>query len=238
MTGITGNIYCGLHEFMEMGFTLHLLRKNDLFVDIGANVGSYTILAGTTQSNCITIEPIPQTYKYLIQNIALNKNTQKGEIKCLNIGLGPKESNLSFIADQNCYNRVISETEIYNGRTINVKIKTLDSVINEENFTNPVLIKLDTEGFEYNILKGAAETLKQKSLLAIICELDSKTDNNVNDLLSKYGFEKFSYDPFSRELIPFNDKEKSNNIIFVKEINIVKKILKTAPKFKILGKEI
>ena len=44
-TGLTGNIYTGLHEFADMVFLLHFLRDSDLFVDIGANVGSYTILA-------------------------------------------------------------------------------------------------------------------------------------------------------------------------------------------------
>ena len=37
-TGLTGNIYCGLHEFEEMGFLLHLLRPDDLFVDVAGNV--------------------------------------------------------------------------------------------------------------------------------------------------------------------------------------------------------
>src|SRR5712672_1629721 len=43
-TGLTGNIYAGLHEFPDMGFLLHFLREDDLFVDVGANAGSYTIL--------------------------------------------------------------------------------------------------------------------------------------------------------------------------------------------------
>ncbi len=45
MTGLTGNIYAGLHEFADMAFLLHFLRPSDLFADVGANVGSYTILA-------------------------------------------------------------------------------------------------------------------------------------------------------------------------------------------------
>src|ERR1700761_268360 len=45
MTGATGNMYCGLHEYNEMAFLLHLLREDDLFIDIGANIGSYTVLA-------------------------------------------------------------------------------------------------------------------------------------------------------------------------------------------------
>jgi hypothetical protein len=44
-TGLTGNIYTGLHEFSDMGFLRHVLRPTDLFIDVGANVGSYTILA-------------------------------------------------------------------------------------------------------------------------------------------------------------------------------------------------
>ena len=45
MTGATGNIYCGLHEFPDMAFVLHALKTTDVFLDIGANVGAYTILA-------------------------------------------------------------------------------------------------------------------------------------------------------------------------------------------------
>ena len=41
MTGLTGNIYAGLHEFADMAFLLHFLRPSDLFADVGANVGSY-----------------------------------------------------------------------------------------------------------------------------------------------------------------------------------------------------
>src|SRR5450432_2639822 len=43
LTGATGNIYTGLEEFSDMGFLLHFLRKTDLFADIGANIGSYTV---------------------------------------------------------------------------------------------------------------------------------------------------------------------------------------------------
>ena len=45
MTGATGNLYCGLHEYQDMAFVLHALRAGDRFIDIGANIGSYTVLA-------------------------------------------------------------------------------------------------------------------------------------------------------------------------------------------------
>lgn len=40
LTGATGNLYTGLHEFTDMSFLLHFLRSEDLFIDIGANIGS------------------------------------------------------------------------------------------------------------------------------------------------------------------------------------------------------
>ena len=45
MTGVTQNIYTGLSDFFDCAFLLHFLREGDLFVDIGANVGIYTVLA-------------------------------------------------------------------------------------------------------------------------------------------------------------------------------------------------
>jgi hypothetical protein len=62
-TGLTGNIYTGLHEFPDMGFLLHVLRGEDLFVDVGANVGSYTILAcSVVGARGFAFEPVPSTY--------------------------------------------------------------------------------------------------------------------------------------------------------------------------------
>jgi hypothetical protein len=55
-------VHCGFHEAADMAFVLHLLRPDDRFLDIGANVGTYTILSsGVAQAHSITLEPIPAT---------------------------------------------------------------------------------------------------------------------------------------------------------------------------------
>src|SRR5262245_19141465 len=73
MTGATGNIYAGLHEFADMAFTLHFLRPDDLFLDVGANIGSYTLLAsGVCKARTICFEPDPETITLLRRNIDLN----------------------------------------------------------------------------------------------------------------------------------------------------------------------
>jgi hypothetical protein len=60
MTGATGNIYGGLHEFADMLFVLHFLRQGDLFLDVGANIGSSTVLAsGVRGARTWAFEPDP-----------------------------------------------------------------------------------------------------------------------------------------------------------------------------------
>src|SRR6516165_4069058 len=71
MTGATGNIYAGLHEFADMAFTLHFLRPEDLFLDVGANIGSYTLLAsGVCKARTTLSNPIRR--RWLRRNIDLN----------------------------------------------------------------------------------------------------------------------------------------------------------------------
>lgn len=77
-TGISGSIYAGLHEFEDMSLILHFLRSDDLFFDVGANIGSYTLLAaGSCESRVIAIEPVSITSQRLLKNILINQLSTK-----------------------------------------------------------------------------------------------------------------------------------------------------------------
>lgn len=58
MRGATGNIYVGLMEFEDMAFVLHFLRNDDVFIDVGANVGVYSILAASRGADVVAMEPV------------------------------------------------------------------------------------------------------------------------------------------------------------------------------------
>src|SRR5690606_29639488 len=123
MTGATGNLYCGLHEFKDMAFLLHFLREEDTFVDIEANVGSYTLLASAhVGAQSLSFEPLPKTFKFLNQNVELNELSKK--VRTYNMALADKVGKLSFTSELDTMNHIATESD---KNVIEVEVSTLDT---------------------------------------------------------------------------------------------------------------
>jgi FkbM family methyltransferase len=233
MTGITGNWYCGLHEVNEMAFTLHFLRPEDHFIDIGANVGSYTLLASATSAMVTSFEPIPYTYRSLIMNIKLNNI--ENNINSFNLGISNESTILKFTSNLDTVNHVYSKSDF--GPFIEVEVMKLDEIM--QNAIPPALMKIDVEGHELNVLLGAQSILSNKNLLAIIIETNSSglrfniKDNEIFKFLSSYGFIPYGYDPFNREL--YQIKNKHENTIFIRDYSLVNDRLKSSKKYKLVN---
>ena len=106
-SGLTGNIYTGLLDFEEMSFVLHALRPGDVFIDVGANAGSYTILASKVAgAHSCAFEPVPQTYERLLANVEINQMT--GLVKAHNIGLAAEPGALRFSSDSDRTKHVVN----------------------------------------------------------------------------------------------------------------------------------
>lgn len=244
MAGATGNIYCGLHDFEDMGFLLHFLRPGDLFIDIGANVGSYSILAsGVTGATTISIEPVLQTFGILKENIRINNLAEK--VTALNIGIGAKKGILSFTQNFDTVNHVIIDKpgKENGGETtmVQVPVETIDHLLVDKK--TPLLLKIDVEGFEQEVINGAAGVLGDENLKAIIIELNGCglrygfEDVNIHEQLKSYGFSSYLYTPFERELQIAEGFGKFNTI-YLRDIDFVQKRLKTAESFIALSEKI
>lgn len=73
MKGAAHYIMPRLCEFEEMAFVMHYLQQGDVFADVGANVGAFTIMAGgVAGAQVVAFEPSPDTYAMLTRNILLN----------------------------------------------------------------------------------------------------------------------------------------------------------------------
>ena len=110
-----------------MGFTLHFLRPNDLFFDIGANIGSYTVLAsGVIDSFSLTFEPVPKTFTHLKDNININHIEHK--VKLFNIALGDLSGKLKFTSELDTVNHVLSNNE-QNIINVEVPVELLITIV-------------------------------------------------------------------------------------------------------------
>lgn len=236
MTGATGNWYCGLHEVREMAFALHLLRADDHFVDVGSNIGSYTILAGGGSGARVTaVEPIPDTFACLVRNVTLNGLTER--VRCCPMGLSSSTSVLRFTAELDTVNHVLTEGEDLS--SIDVPVTTLDDLVGDD---VPVLIKVDVEGHERDVLLGAPRTLSAPGLLAVIMETNGSgtrygvKDEELISIMDTYGFRPFGYDPFARKLIGVTQSE--GNTVFVRDEEMVARRVSSARRFLLTNGEI
>lgn len=236
-TGVTGNIYCGLAEFADMAFVLHVLRAGDLFVDIGANAGAYTLLASSvTGAKTYCFEPAPATYARLLANIRLNDLQEK--VVALNLALGRSKGKIRFSSDQDCMNHVIAADET-GANVISVNQSTLDQELDSV----PLLMKIDVEGYETPTLQGALNTLKNKALRAVIMELNGSgnrygyDEGEIPGLMSNYGFKPYAYKPFERRLINLKGKNTigTANTLFIRDRAFIQERIKTARSIKVHG---
>jgi FkbM family methyltransferase len=162
MTGITGNIYAGLHEFADMAFVLHFLRAGDLFADVGVNVGSYTILAsGVVGCYTVAFEPDPITAAALER---LNKIAERVELRRCAVGDQDGEARFSIGLDTK--NHVVTGADA-TGRF--VPMQTLDRALFDRGRI-PILIKIDVEGYEAEALRGARAVLAASDLKGVLTE--------------------------------------------------------------------
>jgi FkbM family methyltransferase len=218
MTGATGNIYTGLHEFEDMAFTLHFSRPGDLFAEVGANVGTYTILAaGVGGARAVAVEPIAATSVHLRRNLVINGLEARVEVIEQCVGQAP--GTVLMTRDRDTMNRVlVVSSSPATDAVVEVPVTTLDALFEAE---PPTLMKVDVEGFEVAVLAGAAATLADPRLAAIIIEVSGGPVHAAAVLgtLRDAGFASFAYDPFTRHLEPLAGlNPRGANTLFLRDV--------------------
>ncbi|WP_259222680.1 FkbM family methyltransferase [Salinibacter ruber] len=242
MTGATGNIYFGLHEYESMGFTLHALRPNHNFIDVGANIGSYTLLsAGVIGAKCLAIEPTPSNFEHLRDNIRLNDISDR--VSLYNAGAGSESDTLHFKASGTTVDRVLEDSEDRKKEdTLKVSVYPLDDLFSNQDST--VIVKIDVEGWESEVLDGAQRILQREKPTALIVELDGAgekygfDDSERHFELIERGFDPVTYDPSSRIIHPIEEWTPSGNTIYVNNIDEFTNLTNKSEKYSILDKQL
>lgn len=236
MTGATGNVYCGLHEFEPMGFVLHALRPDDLFVDVGANVGSYTVLAaGACEARGIAVEPEPSACRALHDNLRLNALEARVAVVQAALGAAPGQARFTTLLGP--MNHVLTDARDDVPGALEVPVTTLDAVLGSQAAT---LLKIDVEGYESAVLAGAARTLASASLRAAILEANGSgarygsDEQRLHASVTAHGFVACRYDPCTRTLTPDATPSPDGNVLYVRDPPAMQVRVRDAPRRRVL----
>ena len=155
-------------EQFQLAFYSQFIKKGDLVFDVGANVGSRSKLFLNLGAKVVAFEPQPELSEHLIQHLRHHK-----DFSLMPIGLGANPSIVELnISDAHVLssmsNRWIESTtqsgrfSSYNwDKSIDVKVDTLDNMFTK--FGVPKFVKIDVEGYEFEVLQGLTQPIKYLS---------------------------------------------------------------------------
>ena len=167
----------------EVDITIRsLLKPGDVFVDIGANVGYYTLVAAMKGCRVVSVEPVPSTVAALWVNIRLN-NLRSVEL--VPYCAWHEDSTIHIQIPHRRYYGLASAFYGRETRAVRIPVKCirLDKVLDK--YLEIKLIKIDVEGAEYEVLKGLEKVLPKTKF--IIVELSRNVPKILN-YLSEKGF--------------------------------------------------
>lgn len=204
-------IKAGIYEEFETEVFKKLLTSNTTFIDIGANIGYYTLLSSDIikKGYIYSFEPVITNYELLVKNVNLNdlKN-----VKIFQKAISYKNGKVKiFIDEKNLGNHSLAENNIVDkskSEFFEVETITLDSFIKtfKEYIDGNIVIKIDTQGAEGLVLEGAQNLLVMNDLKILMEFWPNGLKNMGTDplellnKLEKYGFKFKLLDEKSRSL--------------------------------------
>lgn len=184
------------HQFL---FQLARLKGIRTVIDIGANVGFFSLLAHDIfkQAKIFSLEPIPLTYQCLKKNLSTNSR-----VKTFQLGLGEKNKTAYMEFDP----QLSAISNVTSKGNIKTKLITLDHFIKSQKIASIDLLKVDTEGFELHVFKGAHKALAKTRYLHLEVTLEDNENYTFSELLSqlyspKYNFQLIAYRSYTDKSI-------------------------------------
>lgn len=173
--------------------------KNSVVIDIGAQYGDYSILCEKLYNcNVVSFEPLGKNYKEFIKNIKLN-NCKK--IRVYNIALSNFIGMKNGIKNNNMLIAKNLHLPFYEAEKItyedNILFNIGDNILDYYEFNSINIVKIDVEGFEYEVLEGLIETLKKYKPKIIIETHSAELDYKCFSFLTDLGY-------ICKDIIPIN----------------------------------
>jgi FkbM family methyltransferase len=177
-TGVLSLVNCaGMYDFNNMILFQDFLVNGGTFLDIGANIGVYSLLMSENPSvRVFSFEPNPSAYRKLSANVAQNHRTN---VVLMNVALSAATGEVTMSDDGSS-----PTNKVQRDGTIKVAAQRLDDCLPSAGA--PIVAKIDVEGHELQVLAGAEVSLKSLMMIAIESWPDQRDE--IANTLREYGF--------------------------------------------------
>ena len=193
-------------------------KEGDVVIDVGAHIGPYTLKASKRvglNGKIIAIEADPENFDILNRNIQLNKLTN---VIALNYAAYSKEDKIRLYllkgkeSSYTKYNTVMTDRAGNEKRFVEVQANTLDYLLQSNGIKHEQVnwIKIDVEGAEFDVLKGAKDILSKSNNISLLIEIHNLALHNTT-----------LYEPIKEFLNSYNFKIEFENIVYTGERHIV-----------------
>lgn len=188
--------FLGEYEKAELLTLSTLLKKDDVLLDIGANIGLYSLYASKIigdNGKIISFEPFEQNFQSFTKNISLNSFTN---IQVEKKAVGAENGTINLYYNQDEKNLgMVSTQSIENSISEKVLIISIDQFLEASKTKKIDFVKIDIEGHEFKALKGMQNTLlKYKPTILIEILVENKSIDNkefIHEFLVDLGYHKY-----------------------------------------------
>jgi FkbM family methyltransferase len=183
-------------------------NEGDTVIDVGAHIGLYTLIAAKrvgSSGKVIAIEPDPDNFKILRKNILLNQLSNVEALECA--VYSTREKLKLFLPEveqgRTIFNTVMQDRAGRSNNFLEVEANTLDNILNENNVQRVDYLKIDVEGAELEVLKGAVDTLSSNKDLTLLVEVHGDANYMpILEILKQYNFQIV----YEMKYYPSNDR--------------------------------
>lgn len=190
----------GLSEFEKEQYKWLIEKNIKTVLDIGANTGQFALFINRlfSQANIYSFEPIPDCYEKLVRNFIGRPN-----FKAFNIAIGKEKGtammNINGFSEASSFLDLTSKAKTYYPFAVDVdkvrevEVDCLDNVYMNLEICEPILIKVDVQGFEDHVLSGGRETFERATIAIIEMSVEELYEGQVlfdgiYQKLKEYGF--------------------------------------------------
>jgi FkbM family methyltransferase len=227
-------IYCRNFEVTEREFVNHFLRSGDVFVDVGANIGLFTLIAASrvgSTGKVIAFEPTSKTYERLVGNVRLNRLCN---VDCVRSALSDHTGELDLVRSADgfdAWNSFAGPTTTQTVSRERVGVIEWDRYAEAHLLSgNVTMMKIDVEGWESRVLAGGREILSRSDSPVLQVEFTDDAAQAAGsscralyEFLESLGYHMYIYDADRHSLTQdgLRDRYPYVNLLAVKNFEFV-----------------